>query len=104
MIRLLPPSVGPTSININGRTISCAVGSTVDVSDADGMVMIANGWITGVDPELGPNGPIPTVGPTAQRPVLTQSQRGITYSDTTTGNMIVWDGKTWRNPVSGASV
>ena|ERR1700733_6011867 len=44
-------------------------------------------------------------GTTAQRPNGTGFQKaGFLYVDTTLELVVVWDGSSWRNPVSGASV
>lgn len=91
--RLMPPATGGTTIVVNGRTWTCAVGSTIDVPDQDAAVMTANGWLTAA-----PGG----AAATASRPL--NPLRGMVFHDTTLGYNIVWDGKTWRNPTSGASV
>jgi hypothetical protein len=77
--RMLPPvAVGAQTINVNGRAYSAAPGSVVDVIDADAQVLASNGWTK-----------IAFSGPT---------------SDTTINALVVWDGATWRNPVTGAGV
>jgi hypothetical protein len=50
-------------------------------------------------------------GSTAQRPVphvdpdySVGIPPGLFYYDSTLSDFIVWDGSTWRNPISGASV
>lgn len=91
--RVSPPSDGRNSLTFNGRTYSCAVGSTIDVPDFDALVLIANGWTAasshGADV-------------TANRPA--NPKRGMTYLDTTLGAVISFDGKRWRNPLTGAIV
>ena len=94
-IRMTPGVATQTSITVNGRTYTCAYGSTIDVPDFDAHMMDANGWS-----DLG------LVGPTANRPVfMTNQGEDSTYIDTTLGYMIVYDfyGH-WRNPVTGAIV
>lgn len=91
--RLMPPSTGGTSITVNGRAYSCAVGSTIDVPDQDAAVMTANGWLAAA-----PGG----AGATGARPV--NPLKGTQFHDATLGYNIIWDGKAWRNPTSGASV
>lgn len=92
--RVMPPADGlHGSIVVNGRSYTCAAGSTIDVPDQDAKVMSANGWT--VAAEGG-------VGATATRPA--SPTKGQTFHDTTLGYTIVWDGKAWRNPASGAAV
>lgn len=91
--RVMPPADGlhPT-INVNGRTWTCAVGSTIDVPDHDAAIMTSNGWT-----------PVASgVGATAARPA--NPTKGQQFHDTTLGYVIVWDGKVWRNPATGAAV
>ena len=95
MQRLLPPGPGnPATIQIADRSYSCALGSFIDVPDADAMVMRANGWIPSAS-----NG---TVGTTAGRPLSPPSGTG--YFDTTLGKGIVFDGLLWVDPDTGAAV
>jgi len=91
-IRMMPPGLGSNSIKVNGRTYTCAVGSTVDVPDFDAAVLFANGWIAT------PGG----VGPTTARP--SNPPANTQFNDTTVGSVVAWDGKTWRHVQSGASV
>lgn len=93
--RLMPPSSGSTTITVYGRTYTCAVGSTIDVPDQDAQVMTANGWFAAA---AGAGG----VGATTARP--TNPTKGQQFHDSTLGYNIIWDGKTWRNPTSGAAV
>lgn len=91
--RLMPPSSGSTSITVYGRTYTCTVGSTIDVPDQDAQVMTANGWISAT---------VGGVGATTARPA--NPTKGQIFHDSTLGYNIIWDGKTWRNPTSGAAV
>lgn len=91
--RMMPPGSGPTSITVNGRTYTCAVGATIDVPDFDGAEMQANGWIVAS---------IGGAGATANRPAA--PSRGQEYHDTTLGYTVKFDGKTWRNPTNGSAV
>lgn len=98
IIRLLPPAaagLGPNPITVNGRTYTAPVGATIDVPDFDALVMKANGWTDVAHFAAG-------VGATATRPA--NPTKGMTYVDSTLGVVIQWDGKTWRNPVTGAAV
>ena len=93
--RLMPPADGlhPT-ITVNGRSYTCALGSTIDVPDQDAFVMMHNGWVEAA------NGG--GAGATAVRPP--NPLRGQEFHDTTLGYNIKFDGKVWRNPTSGAAV
>lgn len=95
--RLMPPGSGlRPAITVNGRAYTCALGSTVDVPDADASVMLANHWVTGTPAAFG------GVGATSARPASPYRQQ--LFLDTTLGYVIVWDDTTWRNPATGASV
>ncbi len=92
--RMMPPADGlHPAITVNGRSYTCALGSTIDVPDADATVMRANGWVTATSGG---------VGATSARPAT--PNRGQMFHDTTLGFNIVFDGKAWRNPTSGAAV
>lgn len=92
--RMMPPADGlhPT-IAVNGRTYTCALGSTIDVPDADAIVMRSNGWIMAASGG---------VGPTASRPATPAVAQE--FHDTTLAYNVKWDGRTWRNPNTGAAV
>jgi hypothetical protein len=52
-IRLLPPTgAAYQTIAVKGRTYSAIPGTTIDVYDADAVVLEANGWI-----HVAPSGP-----------------------------------------------
>lgn len=90
-MRVMPPADGlHSTITVNGRTYTCALGSTIDVPDQDGIVMEVNGWTAS------------PAGATAARP--SSPYKGQTWHDTTLGFDIKFDGKVWRNPTSGAAV
>lgn len=91
-MRMLPPSTGmrPT-ISPYGRTYTCALGSYIDVPDADGVVMHSNGWTM-----------VGFVGSTTARPAT--PAKGDTFVDATLGYIIIFDRLTWRNPSTGAAV
>lgn len=92
-MRLMPHESGNfASIKVNGRTYTCAAGAMIDVPDHDGVVMVANGWTIAAE----------SVSATTTRP--SNPYKGQTLFDTTLGYVIKYDGKTWRNPASGASV
>lgn len=100
--RLMPPPYPPASLQVNpmtfnaqapgnDRTYSCAIGSTIDVQEADASVMMANGWIC-----CASGG----VGPSSQRP-KEPARIGEPFIDTTLGKIVAWDGQGWRDPVTG---
>jgi hypothetical protein len=92
-IRVMPPADGlHPAITVSGRPYSCALGSAIDVPDGDAAVMLANGWTKSSD----------GVGATAARPANPAKQQQ--FHDSTLGYNIVFDGKLWRNPTSGAAV
>lgn len=92
-MRVMPPGdTGRTSLAVNGRSYSCAAGSTIDVPDFDAAELVANGWSAVAGS---------TVGTTAQRP--TSPAKNQVFIDTTVGAAVVWDGKAWRHHVSGAA-
>lgn len=98
-VRVMPD--GNQSIvttKVNGRTYSCAPGSTIDVPDFDAAVLDVNGWtIVGAGSSA-----LPQVGPTSARPA--KPVKNQEFHDTTLGITVNWDGKVWRNPSTGASV
>ena len=97
--RLMPPSNGQNTTVVNGRTYVCTLGSTIDVPDFDADILESNGWTRTTSGGI---------GTTAQRPILNQAggtaPKELNYYDTTLGYVIVYDGKTWRNPSTGAAV
>jgi hypothetical protein len=92
---MLPPGDGTKStVNANGRTFTCALGSTLDVVlSSDAHLLESHGWTRSA---------IGGVGTTGQRPAV--PLRDQRYLDTTVGFIILWDGFAWRNPLTGASV
>jgi hypothetical protein len=92
-VRLMPPNGVSTTTAVNGRSYTCAAAATIDVPDFDASVLTANGWV------LAPGG---TVGATAARPVIPAKNQ--TFHDTTLNVTIVFDGRVWRNPATGAAV
>lgn len=98
LIRVMPPADGlRTSIVVNGRSYSCALGSTIDVPDFDATVMMHNGWTS-----AGTGASAAPVGATTSRPA--KPNKNDHFVDATLGYVIVFDGKVWRNPVTGAAV
>ena len=97
--RMIPPSNGSFNpITINGKVYSCAANGTIDVPDHIADVMAANGWV-----KVAAGG----ADVTANRPTAATTpglKPGYHFHDTTLGLTIVWDGKVWRNPNTGAQV
>jgi len=91
-VRLMPPNGVATTTAVNGRTYTCAANATIDVPDFDASVLTANGWVKVAS----------AVGATAARP--TTPHKNQTFHDTTLNVTIVFDGKVWRNPATGAAV
>jgi hypothetical protein len=84
--RMSPPPVGNRTFAFDGRSYTCALGAVIDVPDFDGPELRANGWIL-----------VGLVGTTAQRPLASQWPAGIiNYVDTTLGQLIYFDGQTYR--------
>ena len=96
MSQILIAPAGGDSITFEGRSYAGPAGTVVNVIDADAAKLAANGWSQPADGG--------SAGPTSGRPVLQPYQYGVKYSDTTLGQLVVWDGATWRNPVTGAAV
>ena len=92
--RVLPPNTsGIDTITVNGRTYSASAGGFLDVPDFDAAVMLANGWVRGA---LGGS------GATSARPI--KPPFNTVFMDTSLSLLIVWDGKVWRNKITGAAV
>lgn len=97
---LAPTNVGAQNMTNNGRPYSAAPGSVLDVVDADAQVLAAAGWVKVAF--SGPTSARPTIG-APSGPYFTAA-RGTHFLDTTLNALIVFDGATWRSPISGASV
>jgi len=104
-VRLAPGNraSGTATGNVNGRPYSCAVGSTIDVNEADANALQVQGFVS-----LG------TVGATANRPAYPPTNNsdpryaamgpGIEYLDSTLGKCIIWNGAMWIDAATGALV
>ena len=95
-----PVAVAAQSFTVNGRAYSGSAGHVYDILDADADVLGANGWVK-----------VAVSGPTTSRPTTGQAVNpnyyaapGVRYFDTTLEKLIVFDGATWRDPTTGASV
>ena len=92
-VRMLPPATGNATHVVCGRTYVGVVGTPRDVPDFDAPVLQANGWQI-----ADPHGS----GATSTRPA--NPAKNTRFTDTTLGVSILFDGKVWRNPVTGAAV
>ena len=93
LTRVLPPDANPITTTVNGRTYSTTAGTPLDVPDFDALVLRANGWHVSA---LG------GVGTTSIRPAF--PNKGARFLDTSLGVEISFDGKNWRNAITGAVV
>jgi hypothetical protein len=99
--RMLPPtSVSQQTRVVNGRSYSGAPGAAIDIVDCDAEVLSSNGWTK-----------VSLSGPTSARPSPNQgvsppylASPGFHYFDTSLGEVVVYDGAAWRNPVNGNAV
>jgi hypothetical protein len=102
--RMLPPAVfagqpaiGQQSMTVNGRSYAGVPGAVLDVPDMDARILGANGWVE-----------VCASGTTAQRPTSTSvplsAAPSVQYWDTTLSKLVVYDGKTWRDPSNGSAV
>jgi hypothetical protein len=100
-LRMLPPtSVGQQILVVNGRTHSGAPGVAIDAVDFDAEVLSANGWTK-----------VALSGPTTARPSPTLgvsppylATAGLQFLDTDIEKIVVFDGATWRDPITGDAV
>ena len=97
MSQSMLPSTKAKNITVNGRNFTATMGTPVIVADQDASILSANGWLYSSGAQsLG-------AGTTANRPT-TGLIPGATYTDSTLGYTIVYDGATWRHQNTGASV
>jgi hypothetical protein len=89
----LPMATSQTTVSttVNGRTYTCAVGSSIQVPDFDGQVLAANGW-----------GVIPYIPVGGSRP--TPPRQWEIWYDANVSTTIWWNGSEWVRPSSGALV
>lgn len=100
--RMMPPPAGasPAVAFPNGRRVTCAIGSTVDVDQNDSDILESNGWQRVAD----------FSGPTSRRPKWGDPDFsvghpvGVRYYDTTTSALLVCDASgTWRTTAGAAA-
>ena len=97
-VRMLPPTgVGNQVRTVNGRSFTGIPGQVFDVADGDAGPLSANGWVW-----------VAYSGPTAGRPTAANgpfaATPGARYFDTDLAALIVFDGATWRSPITGSAV
>jgi hypothetical protein len=95
--RMLPPVVVAEQTRVVfGRSYTGTPGYTYDIESCDAEELSANGWI---DCALS--------GPTSERPSASVGPNslfpGLQFLDTDLDAVVVWDGATWRNVLTGAS-
>ncbi|MDE2398351.1 MAG: hypothetical protein KGM91_23200 [Burkholderiales bacterium] len=95
--RMLSPAV-PMSFSAPwGEQFVSTPGTVRDVDEHQLPAFKANGWIV-----------VAQVGTSAERPgssdiVLHHARAGSLFVDTHLGALIVFDGRVWRNPMTGAA-
>jgi hypothetical protein len=91
------PAISQQNMTVNGRNYAGAPGTVLDVPDMDARILGANGWVE-----------VAASGTTAQRPTATSAPLSaapsVQFWDTTLSKLIVFDGKTWRDPATGSAV
>jgi hypothetical protein len=98
---MLPPiAVGQQTTSANGRTYSGVPGTYQDVPDFDAGVLNANGWTRVA--LSGPTSARPSTNYTVNPPYV--AAPSLHFLDTTLGKIVVFDGATWRDPVTGSAV
>jgi len=90
-VQMLPPASG-ASTKVNGRLYAAQPGAVVVAPDHDAAELEANGWVKVAQ----------AAGTTAQRPQ--NPPVGYEFHDQTLAKNIRFDGKTWRDPATGAGV
>lgn len=93
-ILMAPPGPAPRQINtIRGVVYKSVAGTFVAMPPYDADLAQANGWSRCGD----------GYGTTANRPTV-GLYPGFKYNDSSLSITAIWDGKTWRNSVTGVSV
>jgi hypothetical protein len=89
---LIPSSCNRIAFTYNGRPYASADGRVVDAPESDARALAANcGWMI-----LG------QVGTTEERPAA--ARQGDRFLDISIGLEVLFDGDTWRHPVTGEEV
>lgn len=100
-IRVFPSASAPTTIVVNGRTYTCAVGGTpLIVPEGDAFALLANGWLATARDGAGAT----TDRPVADPSTGTSAPRvGYEFYDTTVGGKVIWNGTAWILHTTGAA-
>lgn len=97
----LNPAVTGNPLNVNGRVYPpVSPGTVIDVPDFDTAGLCGNGYTRIAI--SGPTSARPSANPNTAPPYFAAS--GLQFVDTTIGKLVVFDGATWRDPVTGSSV
>jgi hypothetical protein len=95
------PAVTGNPVNVNGRIYPpVAPGTVIDVPDFDAAGLCGNGYTRIAI--SGPTNARPSTSPNTTPPYV--AAPGVQFVDTTIGKLIVHDGATWRDPVTGNAV
>lgn len=95
------PAVTGSPVNVNGRLYPpVAPGTMIDVPDFDAAGLCGNGYTRIA--LSGPTSARPSTNPNMSPPYV--AAPGVLFLDTTLGKLIVHDGVTWRDPVTGSAV
>jgi hypothetical protein len=99
-LAVFPSATSPTTLVVNGRSYTLAVGSTpIVVPMCDGLQLLANGWLASAQNGAGTTAQRPTTGQDGVGAILL----GFEYYDSTVGATVIWNGKNWINHASGAT-
>ena len=90
------PTATAIVVKTNGRTYTPVQGVPQVVPDFDAAILSANGWVNSAGNASSGS------DTTVNRPA--NPKRNDTFHDQTLGIIIIFDGKVWRNPVTGALV
>lgn len=100
-IRVFPPTDGRSPITVGGRSYDPSAAAYVDVEYPIAGALSANGWTKFA--QVGTTSERPPVrGPSSGNPII--ASPGVPFIDTTLGAVIAFDGRVWRNVLTGAAV
>jgi hypothetical protein len=97
--RMLGP-VAAYAQTVNGRLYKGQPGQASDVIDTDADILRHSGWTF-----------VAISGPTGTRPTISYAQPhqyvagpGMRFFDTSLNQIVIFDGKSWRDPATGGVV
>jgi hypothetical protein len=94
-IAVFPSATAPTTMVVNGRTYTLAVGATpLVVPDFDAYVLEANGWLFYGKDGCGATTARPAANPATGTPA---PKVGYEYYDTTLNYIVIFNGSSWVN-------